>query len=445
MNRLKIPLFYSYNETIRRCDKTRTGNTSAAQASKPAPRTGKATRKKGENMLNTGFIESLAEYAEEHRNELSNNEEATKHSLVLRFIQGLGYNIFDVKEVDPEFTADIGMKRGEKVDYAIKCDGEAIALIECKALNVSLDRHVSQLHRYFGVVTAQIGVLTNGVEYKFYSDLDNDNVMDYTPFLEVDFRDVSDGDIEALNQFARGAFDVISIKENAIESGILSVVKANLEQMSREPDDEFSRVMLRGAVEGRLTKRLLAQHSEVIKRAIAEFAMGYAVRLTGGENVEDVGVTIAEAVAEDMPIVPAAMVHQDEVGALAPTAEPVAREWHSLADIDVDGIANRPNIVRFPDGETEEFRAGWPAALGAIGKWLADNGHLGIAHCPQTLGRRYLIAEEAVHPNGADFRAPKDMGEFQLESRWNPPYIVSGAKLLIEISGLDAADFEVFC
>ena len=46
-------------------------------------------------------------------------EEATKNAMVMPFIQILGYNVFDPLEVTPELIADVGTKKGEKVDYAI--------------------------------------------------------------------------------------------------------------------------------------------------------------------------------------------------------------------------------------------------------------------------------------------------------------------------------------
>ena len=70
-------------------------------------------------------------------------EEATKNALVMPFLQVLGYDVFDPLEVVPEYVADVGMKRGEKVDYAILMDGDPIIIIECKAVgsycNINLD------------------------------------------------------------------------------------------------------------------------------------------------------------------------------------------------------------------------------------------------------------------------------------------------------------------
>ena len=112
-------------------------------------------------------------------------EEATKTSLVLPFIQMLGYDIFDPADLVPEFTADIGIKRGEKVDYAIMQRGKPAILIECKKYGSNLaEDAVSQLVRYFGVTDAHFGILTDGISYRFFSDLDQPNVMDPKPFFE---------------------------------------------------------------------------------------------------------------------------------------------------------------------------------------------------------------------------------------------------------------------
>src|SRR5690606_41968349 len=98
-------------------------------------------------------------------------EEATKTALILSFVAILGYDVFDPFEVNPEFIADIGIKKGEKVDYAILKDGAPIILIECKHYTEDLNPHNSQLFRYFHTTSAKFGLLTNGMEYRFYTDL----------------------------------------------------------------------------------------------------------------------------------------------------------------------------------------------------------------------------------------------------------------------------------
>ena len=96
-------------------------------------------------------------------------EEATRTSFVLPFIQMLGYDIFDPTEVVPEFTADVGIKKREKVDFALIKDGEPIVLIEIKPTGTNLgEEHISQLLRYFGVTNARFSILTDGLTYLFF-------------------------------------------------------------------------------------------------------------------------------------------------------------------------------------------------------------------------------------------------------------------------------------
>ena len=121
------------------------------------------------------FADQIATLAARAQKQLEHiqTEEATKNALVMPFINALGYNVFDPTEVVPEFTADVGIKKGEKVDYAIRLDGKLIMLIECKQAGADLStKHASQLFRYFTVTEARIGVLTNGIQYRFFSDLE---------------------------------------------------------------------------------------------------------------------------------------------------------------------------------------------------------------------------------------------------------------------------------
>jgi hypothetical protein len=136
-------------------------------------------------------------------------EEACKNAFVMPFINALGYNVFDPREVTPELVADVGVKKGEKVDYAILKDGKPIILFECKGCDCNLDSmHASQLYRYFSVTDARFGILTNGIVYRFFSDLDAANKMDSKPFLEVNLLAMDDTILLELAKFSKSAFNV---------------------------------------------------------------------------------------------------------------------------------------------------------------------------------------------------------------------------------------------
>src|SRR4028118_426773 len=155
------------------------------------------------------FIEQLQTLAAKTNKlcDVLQTEEATKNALIMPFIRILGYDIFDPTEVVPEFIADVGIKKGEKVDYAIKKDGKIIMLFECKHCGGDLNiKHASQLFRYFSVTDARIAVLTNGLVYRFFTDLEAPNKMDEKPFLEVDMTELDDVALTELKKLTKQAF-----------------------------------------------------------------------------------------------------------------------------------------------------------------------------------------------------------------------------------------------
>lgn len=169
-------------------------------------------------------------------------EEATKNALVMPFIAALGYDVFNPLEVVPEFTADVGTKKGEKVDYAIKHGEEIIMLFEAKKATVDLGQvHASQLYRYFSVTNARIAVLTNGVDYRFYSDLDAPNRMDDKPFLVIDMLNLKEDLIEQLGKITKEAFDLDGMLEAAGDLKYMREIRRLLDKQFEEPDDEFVR------------------------------------------------------------------------------------------------------------------------------------------------------------------------------------------------------------
>jgi len=138
--------------------------------------------------------------------------------MIMPLIQILGYNVFDPFEVTPEFTSDIGTKKGEKVDYVILRDGKPIMLFECKKSGSDLTiNHASQLFRYFHVTEARFGVLTNGLIYRFFTDLEQSNKMDEKPFFEFNILDFKERDVDELRKFAKTAFDLETILTTANE------------------------------------------------------------------------------------------------------------------------------------------------------------------------------------------------------------------------------------
>jgi len=204
---------------------------------------------------------------------LIKTEEGTKTALILPFIQALGYNVFDPTEVTPELTADVGTKKGEKVDYAILRDGKPIMLMECKSAGTNLrNEHASQLFRYYTVTSTRFGILTDGVIYQFYTDLVHPNMMDSEPFFIFDMLDIRESAVEELKKFAKATFDESSIISNATVLKRRGLLKTYFSQQLQKPDEEFIRTCAQKskAHEGRFTQAVLDEFSPVIRDALRQ-------------------------------------------------------------------------------------------------------------------------------------------------------------------------------
>lgn len=211
-------------------------------------------------------LKQLSERIAKLRDQVA-TEEATKNAFVLPFLQALGYDVFNPLEVTPEFTADIGTKKGEKVDYCIRCEGEPAILIECKHLGQPLDAHKSQLHRYFHVTSARFAILTNGIQYQFFTDLDKANVMDDKPFFEFTMEDLSEPKVRPLKQFQKSLFDVEAITGSASELKYTKQVKELLLSELNAPGEEFVRYIVQRVYSGRATAKVVEQFSDIVQRS----------------------------------------------------------------------------------------------------------------------------------------------------------------------------------
>lgn len=199
-------------------------------------------------------------------------EEATKNAFIMPFISALGYDVFNPLEVTPELHADVGLKKGEKVDYAILRDGKPIILFECKHHAVDLAReHASQLYRYFSVTEARFAVLTNGIVYWFYTDLEAPNKMDAKPFFEFTMLDVRDQDLEELKKFTKAAFNLDAILTTASELKYTRAIKQIMTAELQEPSEEFVRFFAGKVYAGRMTPAVREQFAQTTRRALRQF------------------------------------------------------------------------------------------------------------------------------------------------------------------------------
>ncbi|AYC30478.1 type I restriction endonuclease [Paenisporosarcina cavernae] len=198
-------------------------------------------------------------------------EEATKTSIIMPFFQNLGYDIFNPSEFTPEFIADVGIKKGEKVDYAIMDDGNPVILIEAKSISEHLHKHDSQLFRYFGTTTAKFGILTNGIIYRFYTDLEEQNKMDDTPFFEFNLLELKETSLQELYKFHKESFDLENIFTTASELKYLNKLKSYLSSELEFPSESFVKYLVSQVYDGVKTKNTIDRFEPIIKKAFKQF------------------------------------------------------------------------------------------------------------------------------------------------------------------------------
>lgn len=220
------------------------------------------------------FIDKIQEVASRINNQIDHiqTEEATKNAFVMPFIQALGYDVFNPLEVVPEFTADIGTKKGEKVDYAVKKDGHIIMLFECKWCGADLnDVNAAQLYRYFTASEARFGILTNGLIYHFYTDLDQTNIMDNKPFFVFNIKQFEDHHLDQLRKFTKSAFDLDNILTTASTLKYTNEIKKYFNAQLNEPNSEFVRFFAGQVYSGRLTQTAIEQFTPIVRSALNQF------------------------------------------------------------------------------------------------------------------------------------------------------------------------------
>lgn len=216
-------------------------------------------------------LKELASRAEKMASQLK-TEEATKNALIMPFIGALGYDVFNPTEVIPEFTADVGIKKGEKVDYAIAIDNQIAMLFECKMVGTDLSRVTpSQLYRYFSVTDARFGILTDGIHYQFYSDLDSPNKMDSRPFLDFQLTKITEKVVGELKKFAKELFNLDEILSTANDLKYAKGIKRIFAEEWQNPSEDFVRHFASKVYEGRLTPSMKEQFTTITKQAFHEF------------------------------------------------------------------------------------------------------------------------------------------------------------------------------
>lgn len=291
------------------------------------------------------FTNKLKEFStriEKIRNGIQ-TEEATKTSLVMPFFNLLGYDVFNPMEFCPEYTADVGIKKGEKVDYAILQNDEPLILIECKSCTDTLDKHGSQLFRYFGTSKAKFGILTNGIIYRFFTDLEETNKMDLSPFLEVNLLDLKDAQINELKKFCKENFDSDKIFSTASELKYSNLIKEYLAKELDNPSEDFVKHILYYIYEGQRTQKVIEKYQPLVKKAFTSFINDIVNQKISSALSRDEETTPVESIA-DIETAP-------EIKSKIVTTEEELQAFYIIKGI----LAGSVNISEITHRDTESY------------------------------------------------------------------------------------------
>lgn len=264
------------------------------------------------------FSEKLSEYKDwviSVRDSVT-SEEATKTSLVMPFFQRvLGYDVFSPTEFIPEYKAGFGDKPADRVDYTITIKDKPEIIIECKHSGVILNnQHEAQLQGYFASLRARTAILTNGIVYKFYTDIERANLLDKTPFMTFDILNQEPALIVELERFCKDKFNADEIFENARRLKYVSAIKGFLSDQLTNPSDDFVRAAISHIdgidISGKAASETVEEFRSIVKSCFVEF-IGELPKIEtdtskttdtdlGRKNVEDEVLSAVRACVKDV-------------------------------------------------------------------------------------------------------------------------------------------------
>ncbi len=259
-----------------------------------------------------GFTEDIAKLSEQIRKRVDQvvGEEATKMALIVPFLNTLGYDIYDPTEVMPEYVADFAIKKAgqfEKVDYALAINGTIVMIVEAKARGQKAEAHDGQISRYFnGLITTKVAIVTNGIEYRFFTDLRDRNVMDKEPFFSFNIFVYDSKDIENLKLFHRDNFDTAAIGRQAEEMVYVKGMTQLIGNLLRSPSEEFIRFLVGELgklapsykIEGRIRSKVLDKFEPIVKKSIQSSLLELMTRSLSQEMSQAVEVSNSSSLAE---------------------------------------------------------------------------------------------------------------------------------------------------
>jgi hypothetical protein len=260
-----------------------------------------------------GFTEDIAKLSEQVRKRSDQvlGEESTKMALIVPFLSALGYDVYDPSEVMPEYVADFAIRRTgqfEKVDYALAINGNIVMIIEAKARDKKAEAHDGQLRKYFNsLLTTKVAIVTNGIDYRFFTDLRDRNVMDKEPFFSFNIFQYNSKDIDNLKFFHRENFDAAAITNHAEEMVYVKGMTQLLGNLLRSPSEEFVRFLVAELgtiapiyeIQGRITGKVIEKFKPIVKKSIQGSLVELMTSSLNQEIVQPVEVEVEPEIEEE--------------------------------------------------------------------------------------------------------------------------------------------------
>ena len=178
--------------------------------------------------------------------ELCRNEEQTKVTLINPYIDLLGYDVRDPRQVQLEYRADFHAGT-ERVDYAVLRDGVPWLLVEAKSATEGLAEAIptKQIQRYVMATEAQYVVLTNGRVWAWFRKLPGEQVLEDAPFVSHDVLEPSDAEVRWLCAVHASRLDPSRLSDIADEERLQRDFSTWLDDSRTEPAESFLRLLLK--------------------------------------------------------------------------------------------------------------------------------------------------------------------------------------------------------
>jgi len=314
-------------------------------------------------------------------------EETTKQALILPLLDILGFSPFDPTRVKAEFRAEFpGAKTNERVDYALFCHGVPVMFIEAKAWAEGLTNHAPQLARYFNATPeVAVAAITNGREWRFFTDLSNKNVMDTSPFLVVDFDALDESQITRLYRFRHDEFQPDALRTLAEESIYLNAFTEVISNSLREPDIEFVRyVATRANIQRQFNAKFMESIAPIVKQAVERAISSMVVTGLAAKPS-------APPTPEPAPPAEVTQKHNDTADWIDPENPKIVTTYAERCL-----LKNAQTITNMPDNLTGKDTESYYAILyqGKNNRWLLR--YFGVEHRPNGRDRKKPIAQFCV-------------------------------------------------